>query len=306
MRVTVPDTIERLRYWQGQKLLSRDLRDQLATDAQMRWSHNRALHNSYGVSYGFDVTPGVGGDGVKVGPGVAYDCFGRELILQREREIELPEPAGQAMLLMIRYKETSEYVRSQDLSGVCFPCEGAHTLEEPEFFWALEDDVTFRDGVAIKRWTGSELDAVFRAQVSRALARPRIGSGATVPGDTAWELWSVIARLGTSANSARREVDIGIQVTIDTSAAGFTQTPCYFAWLQGPLWSRANLEFFPLALDHIANASIRRFTFRLWMPTFNAVIGLRSRALNSNFATEFLNYAREQKLYVCWMGVQHA
>ncbi|MGH9768874.1 MAG: hypothetical protein ACREAB_15690 [Blastocatellia bacterium] len=303
MRTTVPDFTERFRYWQGQKLLSRDLRDQLATDAQMRWRHNRALHNAYGVSYGLGARLEAGK--IVVESGVAYDCFGRELILQRERKFELPLPAGQEMLLMIRYKVTSEYVRSQDLLGVCLPCENAHSLEEPEFFWALEESVTFRDGVPIARLAEGNLDAGFRALVSRPLARPRIGGGATVPGDTAWELWSVIARRGTGANSARGEVNIGIQVTIDTSASGFTQTPCYFAWLQGSLWSRANIEFFPLALDHVANASIRRFTFRLWMPAVNAVIGLRRRALNSNFQTEFLNYAREQKLYVCWMGVQH-
>jgi hypothetical protein len=42
------------------------------------------------------------------------------------------------------------------------------------------------------------------------------------------------------------------------------------------------------------------------MPPFNAVIGQRSRVFNINFATEFLNYAREQKLHVCWLGVQDA
>ena len=30
---------------------------------------------------------------------------------------------------------------------------------------------------------------------------------------------------------------LGLQVKVDTSAAGFTQTPCYFVWLSGDLWS---------------------------------------------------------------------
>jgi hypothetical protein len=163
---------------------------------------------------------------------------------------------------------------------------------------------------------GVELDEDFRPPVSRPLARPRIGSGVTVPGDTAWELWSETAlRVITAPVPVR--VDIGIQVTIDTSGAGFTSDadaagktipPCYFAWLQGQLWGPGfgSSLFFPVLLDHIANASFKQFTFRLWMPVVNAVIGARLRSSNAGFGAEFLNYARRQKLYVCWLGIQHA
>jgi hypothetical protein len=44
-----PVEIERLRYWQGQKLRSRDFRDQMEMAAQLRWWHNRALHQAFGV-----------------------------------------------------------------------------------------------------------------------------------------------------------------------------------------------------------------------------------------------------------------
>src|SRR5262249_23851380 len=48
--------LERLRYWQGQMLRSRDFRDQAAQQAELRWWHNRALHNAYGVVAGLGVT----------------------------------------------------------------------------------------------------------------------------------------------------------------------------------------------------------------------------------------------------------
>src|ERR1043165_4464539 len=85
--------LQRLKYWQGQKLLSRDFRDQTSYQAQLRWWHNRALHNSYGVSYGLGVT--LDATRVTIEPGVAYDCYGRELILQTTKEIPLPPDPGE-------------------------------------------------------------------------------------------------------------------------------------------------------------------------------------------------------------------
>ena len=82
--------MQRLKYWQGQKLLSRDFRDQTSYEAQLRWWHNRALHNAYGVSYGFAVT--LLDTRVRIDCGVAYDCYGRELVLQQPRELALLDP----------------------------------------------------------------------------------------------------------------------------------------------------------------------------------------------------------------------
>src|SRR5579864_1624026 len=46
--------LERTRYWQGQLLKSGDLNGQVSTDLQLRWWHNRALHNAYGVALGYE------------------------------------------------------------------------------------------------------------------------------------------------------------------------------------------------------------------------------------------------------------
>jgi hypothetical protein len=83
-----PRELQRLRYTPGQDLLSRDFRDQGRFDEQLRWWHNRAMHGAFGVRAGLRVQPveTAPQPRVEVSPGLAYDSFGRELILfSRER-----------------------------------------------------------------------------------------------------------------------------------------------------------------------------------------------------------------------------
>lgn len=304
--------IERLRYWQGQELRSRDFRDQMMIEAHLRWWHNRALHNAFGVRYGLTVSP-LTAEGslvaLRVDWGVAYDCFGRELILQTAREIP-PPPVGakpQSMTLLICYKETAAFPKKRDVSGVCAPGGGAAVLEQPEFVWKRSDLVKVTDGVPLAQldYDSSARSFAFlpnfAAPSLRPLSRPRIGSGATVPGGTAWERWSERV---SDANRNVREVSVGYQVTIDTSAAGFTETPCYFAWLEGALWSQSNIEFFPMPLTHIDSESTKQFRFRLWLPMIPTLLGARFRRSNFQFEDEFINFARRQRLYLCWLGIQ--
>jgi hypothetical protein len=95
-----------------------------------------------------------------------------------------------------------------------------------------------------------------------------------------------------------------MQVTIDTTAAGFTETPCYFAWLEGTLWEKSNIEFFPVPFLHLDRESARQFRLRLWLPMLLTLLGSRARRANQDFAEEFINFARQQKLHVCWLGIQ--
>ena len=91
--------LERLQYWQGQTLRSRDARDQTRLDAQRRQLHNRALHATDGIAFGLQVQL-VAADPkrVEVSCGLAYDLRGRELILQRSRRV--PLPAEESSLVM--------------------------------------------------------------------------------------------------------------------------------------------------------------------------------------------------------------
>lgn len=379
-----PFTLERFRYWQGQKLLARDFRDQFAREAQLRWWHNRALHNAFGIAYGFQVSRVIEARefvAVSVTCGVAYDCFGRELILQDTRTIKLPAEVPErnpGVILVVSYKE------SRRCGNQCIPvC--ACRADEPELSWKLSRSWEVSDGVPLLEVTyepsaslaefpaGFEippslakkikydgerklllaiggllpeehaellalspppalkaafdlllaaterspvLNEDFLAHQARALSRPRIGRGATVPGNTSWEDWSELLANG---DSAKASLSPGVQVTIDTSSAGFTQVPCYFAWLQGSLWNRPNIEFFPVPLSHIDQETTRQFRFRVWLPLLFTVLGSRLRFANSRplpkshqranepagfSVNEFVNFAREQRLYVCWIGIQ--
>lgn len=75
--VVVEKPPERVRYFDGQLLGVDDLRAEQEYHRSMRYLHNR-LHGS-GVASGFDVS--VEGSEVHVGPGLAIDAAGREIVL---------------------------------------------------------------------------------------------------------------------------------------------------------------------------------------------------------------------------------
>jgi hypothetical protein len=286
--------IQRLRFRQGQMLRSDDFRDQAAIEAQLRWWHNRALHNAYGVIHGFAVelrqTAGQWIAHVAPGShiGLAYDCFGRELVLLQPQTIALPDPPA----------------ASNDQPAMC---DNNTLTGQPTLFWKTTGTVSVRDGVVLARVVfGADgtpaLDQQFDAPLARPLARPRIGSGATVPGSTAWEPWYI-----DESAVARRLGAIGVQTTIDTAAAGFTDVPCYFATLQGSLWNRSHGTFMPAPLTHITAESAHAFTFRIWLPSLPIRV-VASQAItltNDSFRTNFLTFVQQQRLFVSWLGIGH-
>jgi hypothetical protein len=350
-----PDSteLERLRYRQGQRLRSRDFRDQAAIDAQMRWWHNRALHNAYGIARGLEAT--MSSDGgtlvVQIASGVAYDCFGRELNVQQERTVRVPE-AAENLALLLRFKEWLS--DSAGRRAVCIPASCA-LVETAELVWMPSHGLTFKDGVVVcrspaqtsatialsvtmtdlvlaelsgkggyeknalvvrgvlsrdkrdallalphevpDRLAGLDLGAYRRAifdlfersqidygrSKGRVLARPRIATGATIAGSTAWTPWW-----------ARDLGLIGLQVEIDASTAGFTEAPCYFASLQG-----LPLEGTGLVFEHTDRASSTGFVFRFW-----GLIPMRSRVVEKDPESGLLALARRLKLFVRWCAVQ--
>src|SRR5216684_3962056 len=90
----------RVAYWEGQMLRAEDFLDIERVEDQKRWWHNRAMHNAFGVYRGFEAkavsaTPNQAA-AIQVTPGVAYDCFGRELVLECQATVDiLPKPQPQ-------------------------------------------------------------------------------------------------------------------------------------------------------------------------------------------------------------------
>ena len=94
-----PVSLERIRHVPRELLRSRDFRDALETDAQLQWWHQRAVHDSFGVVEGLSVDRAADAESVVVAPGLAFDCFGRELQLFEHRVVPLPEDAAPMTLL---------------------------------------------------------------------------------------------------------------------------------------------------------------------------------------------------------------
>jgi hypothetical protein len=232
--------LERVRYWQGQLLASGDLNTQLRVDQRFRWLHNRSLHQAYGIAIGLELerdetTKEIkidDDDNVTVVCGLAYDCAGRELILQSNRALALPDEFP-ATLVITRDETTFD--------GIALK-------------WKPQSEINPNIEIAITTLTqglpNPKADPAFRQVVSRPLARPRMATGQTIPGETTWQPWKI------------GNTEVGVKVEIDTSAAGFTRVPHYFAEV---IPGSPTEEFIPAWFASIDNPSAHGFTFQLML-----------------------------------------
>jgi hypothetical protein len=268
---------ERFRYWQGQAVRARDFRDQAAVaERQAEW-HNRAIHGAFGVRSGFEVTlAAIDPPLASIACGLAFDCAGAMLVLQQARVIPVPriEP-GSSVTLRVRSRHGGRGCGT----GGSASGPGAGLLEaDLVFTWSTARHANAAAGVPlarISRQASTELDVDTSIRVlARPLARPRLGSGSTSPGLAPWEPWP-----------------LGMQTRVDTSAAGFTRIPGYFAVLTAtrqPEPEPGRLPF--LFKTHITDPGLTSFTLRVMLPE-------RLGAL-------MVDASRAYGLSVCWFGAQ--
>lgn len=221
---TASTASRRVGFLDGQLLIAADLRDDVAHESAMRGLHVRGVHQTWGVALGLDVYPSSAGDKLLVGPGAAYDCYGRLILSPSSVSMELPRvPAAGWHDLVIRYRDPRELASCPS---------GENPIEEPTWRWALVATLTAegqRAEVSSPVRLGEEIPLA-RVQVAagklvrnpdltvrrtaQGLVRPHIGAGRQAKGSTTIEgsLWAW-------------------SVSVDTSAAGFTRSPLYFASL---------------------------------------------------------------------------
>ena len=304
--------LERTRYWQGQMLRSGDLRQQVATDAQLRWWHNRAVHSAFGVTLGLRAWLMKRDTGaIAVEPGVAYDRFGRALILRVQRAFPLPAqlPGKTLVTLVIRYREIRPFPARQDSSGVCLECGGTQAMDEVDLAWIPSATLTLDDGVPLARIMGPrsnpKADPEFSVLKGHALTRPYLVNGSTVAGGTEW----TVQRVSRSV--------LAFDTVIDTTAAGFTRTPCYLAWLEdgAKLSVRASVTVEPgvaNTADAKAGASSTG-TFKQYLSHIKAPgsTGFAFRVLAPLDPLDLRKIGRSigpvpvrSDAYVCWLGCQ--
>jgi len=162
--------IERLNYFNGQRLEAEDLRLEQEYHIQIqRWLMKTLFRP--GVAKGFDVHILAGGKKILLDPGLALDDLGRAIILVAPTEL-----TPQARLLCIRYAERKE--RQQDgncvvrMNGDTVPASWGgpeRILSQPDIFWRADPPARDTRELII-----AELELDASCTVKRIAAGPRL------------------------------------------------------------------------------------------------------------------------------------
>ena len=236
--------VERLHFFDGQRLFASDLQGIEAFHREMRWLHNRSLHQP-GIGNGYAVSGRRDDREVRVGPGYATDALGREIVLTRDKVEPIPpvaaETGGESVFfdLVVSYPDDALLEAAETRQGICLPRGVVRLREEPVLCWVrlkrdAEDNLQpldprlgreILDGLRIALARIEVVDCKLRQAVSLAVRRsarparlPFLACGeAAVPNDPAHF---------SKPDPARNNLHL-LHMVIDTSAAGFQSTPCY-------------------------------------------------------------------------------
>ena len=239
--------VERLQFFNGQRLLASDLQGVEAFNREMRWLHNLSLHQP-GIGSGFAVAGKKGKREVQIGPGYAIDAQGREIVLTQAKDEPVPPVAGEGSNKPAFFDLTFSYPSDADLEeaetrqGICCPPGAVRLREEPVFCWVrlrgddknlrpenpkLERDI--REGMRIVLARAEVLDCQLNRDLSIAQRRsarpprqPYIACGRQA------DVWEVKTLPGLPS-----EV-IVLEAKVSTASAAFLTKPCYAARIDGP------------------------------------------------------------------------
>jgi hypothetical protein len=262
-------TFHRLTYRSGQRLTARDLEDDRRRGAWLRRLHLCYLHATWGIAQGLEVTPAIA-TALAIAPGYAIDEGGRELVLANPVQVPVPSVTGPAVfVLTLGCRENSRFSRRRKWAALCLDDDRVQRPERPSISWRLPGKISFGAEVplALARVDRGQLQGEPDLRIrrnARRLTRPHIGSGTTEPGRTGWHLW--VSESGHT---------LGLEVTVDTSGAGFTAPPYYFATLrrerippttslvEGVHPTSAPTELPLGAFSNVTRTSEKSFTYRI-------------------------------------------
>jgi hypothetical protein len=298
MATTPIPTLERPAFFDGQRLTAADLAAAIEYELELRRLHNRALHG-WGIALGFPVTGERGATSVTVGPGLALDSSGRELVLGRSVERPVP-PVAQASTwyLTVSYAD-DPHLAVEERAGVC-GAEGAVRLrDEPLLRWLDaqgKGEERLRPGLdlvlALATVRGCRLDGKLDLRPRRQLGRPQpyVYAGRTEPGATPWKAW-------------KEGGEAGVTTTVSTAEAGFLSTPTYQARLGGSRVLPGKLVIDGFAA--IVRPASDSFEFRVTLPQHEDLRATGpggTMALNKKVDVNALRTKLDW--HVVWMGVE--
>ena len=223
--------LKRPSFFDGQRLTAADLVNAQTYHRELRWLHNRCLHN-WGIVLGFAVTGKRGQRSVQVQAGFALDCKGRELILTEGLEMAIPAVAGAPDGGSASYYLTVSYVKDEKLTaemrvGMCKTEGAVRRSEKPLLRWQ-DPDGDFQHGRDVVLASIQVENCQLAANVSAAERRdaipaqqPYVAAGQTTVGETTWQLWP------------NDEDPVGVSTMVNTASAGFRVTPRYQAHVVG-------------------------------------------------------------------------
>src|SRR4051794_3122474 len=105
--------LERLQFFNGQRLDAADLQGIDDLNRQMRWLHNQSLHQP-GVGSGYAISGAKGDREVTIQPGYAIDSAGREIILTDAVVQAVPPVANDGAGNPVVYDLTVSYPGATD------------------------------------------------------------------------------------------------------------------------------------------------------------------------------------------------
>jgi hypothetical protein len=257
--------VERLQFFNGQRLFAADLQGVEAFNREMRWLHNQSLHQP-GIGNGFAVAGKKGDREVQIGPGYAIDALGREIVLTETQIEPVPPVAGEEdgtpvlFDLVVSYPGDEFLEESESRQGICSGPGVIRLKEEPVFCWVRlkpngqpENDQLKQDilsGMRIILARAEVLNCQLNRDVSiaqrisaRPAKQPYICCGEVLPDWQRWELTTFMpSPLFSSTGGFRPQgfatlpvlLPVGLQALIKTTECGFLTTPCYTARIAGP------------------------------------------------------------------------
>ena len=298
--VSIPD-LERITFFDGQQLTAADLTDQQRANRELRWLHNRSLHN-WGIGAGLGVTGERGSRTVTVDPGYGVDHAGREIILTETRVMPVPAIASAAggqeaiFYIVAAYRADQDQLVSESRSRVCMPEGGVRLREEPLITWRKPDQLA--EGfelILAKAWIKNcQLSRPLCLAVrrnARAAQQPYIVSGQTEAGNTAWTLWQ------------EGNQKLGVQTVVDTTSARFRTTPSYVAHLAGERYLASSPgPLLAIGFSATVNATPEQFTMQVLLPAMKQMpVNVNPASLRSQQAPVIVNKLGWQ---VVWVGIE--